>query len=350
MKKIFGLLVLVTPTLLMAAQDIAVRFDSLADVEILRGEATLQTDGYSGNCLQLLPETTVKIPVDFQPNSRYAVQAHLKTSSGADNISLTIDGLGKYNTGVSSALATWAPVEFTVNVPADAAVACFTIILDKTADNSPAYVDEITATRIGDFAAEESRGIPARKPREVASEMGIDMLPDEKMAWMLDDKLGMFIHWGLYSGPGKGEWYMENQGISPEDYRRLAYPESGESYFSAKDFDAASWADLAKKAGMRYMNMVTEHHDGYALFESSYPTAFTSMQTHGRDFVKEYVEACRAAGLRVGIYKTLINWRYPGYYDIYGTDCKPNKFGYRTDAAHKENARLMKEELYCQVH
>jgi alpha-L-fucosidase len=61
------------------------------------------------------------------------------------------------------------------------------------------------------------------------------------------------------------------------------------------------------------------------------------------------VEACRKAGLRVGIYKTLINWRYPGYYDVTGTDCKPNKFGYTTEAWHKENARMMKEELYCQV-
>jgi alpha-L-fucosidase len=50
-------------------------------------------------------------------------------------------------------------------------------------------------------------------------------------------------------------------------------------------------------------------------------------------------------GLKVGIYKTLINWRYPGYYDVTGTDCKPNKFGYTTDIAHKENARLMKEEI-----
>ncbi len=66
--------------------------------------------------------------------------------------------------------------------------------------------------------------------------------------------------------------------------------------------------------------------------------------------MREYVEACREAGLKVGFYKTLINWRFPGYYDITGTDCRPdNRFGYTTAAWHKENARLMKEELYCQV-
>ncbi len=106
---------------------------------------------------------------------------------------------------------------------------------------------------------------------------------------------------------------------------------------------------LAREAGFRYTNFTTQHHDGFALFESHYPTAFTSHQTHNRDFVREYVDAARKAGMHIGLYKTLINWRYPGYYDVTGTDCQPNKFGYRTEAWHKENARIMKEELYCQV-
>ena len=95
--------------------------------------------------------------------------------------------------------------------------------------------------------------------------------------------------------------------------------------------------------------MTPQHHDGYALFESRYMDAFTSKQTHNRDFVKEYVDACREAGLKVGLYKTLIDWRFPGYYDVTGTDCKSNKFGYTTAFWHKENARVMKEELYCQI-
>ncbi len=195
-----------------------------------------------------------------------------------------------------------------------------------------------------------AEGIPAALVREVKTDMGITMQPDEKIRWMLDDKLGMFIHWGLYAGPGKGEWYMENQGVDIEEYRKLAYPESGEEYFDAKDFDPRKWMELAKKAGMKYVCFTAQHHDGYALFDSKYINAFTSKQTHNRDFVKEYVEACREAGLKVGLYKTLINWRFPGYYDITGTDCRPdNKFGYTTAAWHKENARLMKEELYCQV-
>src|SRR5882757_1230847 len=61
----------------------------------------------------------------------------------------------------------------------------------------------------------------ARLPK---TEMGIAQLPNEKMDWILDAKFGMFIHWGLYSGPGRGEWVMEHEGISPEKYRQFAFP------------------------------------------------------------------------------------------------------------------------------
>jgi alpha-L-fucosidase len=186
--------------------------------------------------------------------------------------------------------------------------------------------------------------LPSRVPK---TEMGITQQSNKKMNWLLDAKFGMFIHWGIYAGPASGEWYRENMGMAEEEYRKFAYPGSGDKYFEADKFNADDWAKLAKAAGMRYMNMVTQHHDGYALFDVQYINAFSSKQTHNRDFVKEYVEACRSNGLKVGIYKTLINWRYPGYYDVTGTDCKPNKFGYTTDKAHKENARLMKEEMYC---
>lgn len=236
-------------------------------------------------------------------------------------------------------------------------IASALLLCTASAQEAPNYTfDEETADRetVAGKAERTNQGvrydgIPPAPVREVKTDLGITMQPDEKIRWMLDDKLGMFIHWGLYAGPGKGEWYMENAGISIEEYRKLAYPESGDEYFDARDFDARKWAELAKKAGMKYMCLTTQHHDGYALFESRYMNAFTAKQTHNRDFVKEYVEACREAGLKVGFYKTLINWRFPGYYDITGTDCKPNRFGYATAPWHKENARLMKEELYCQV-
>ncbi|HUO09798.1 MAG TPA: alpha-L-fucosidase [Phycisphaerae bacterium] len=202
------------------------------------------------------------------------------------------------------------------------------------------------ATRL---VAEESAVPPRPAPRVPQTEMGITQLPNEKLDWMLDGKIGMFIHWGLYSGPGKGEWYMENAGILPEPYRKYATPESGDAYFDAADYHPQAWAQLAKDAGMKWMCLTARHHDGFCLFDSPYPNAFTSMQTLHRDLVAEYVNACRAAGLKVGIYYSPLSWRYPGYYDVTGTNCLPNKFGYKTDPAHLENARLMKEENYVNV-
>src|SRR5438067_1555628 len=82
---------------------------------------------------------------------------------------------------------------------------------------------------------------PVRVPK---TDQGVTQLSDEQMKWLLDAKFGMFIHWGLYSGPGKGGWMMHNQGISPEKYRKYASPESGNDYFDAKDFHPEQWAAL----------------------------------------------------------------------------------------------------------
>ena len=194
---------------------------------------------------------------------------------------------------------------------------------------------------------------PATPPqpalRVPQTEMGITQLPNEKLDWLLDAKIGMFIHWGLYSGPGRGEWYMENSGVLPEEYRKYATPESGDAYFDAADYHPEAWAQLAKDAGMKWMCLTARHHEGFCLFDSPYPNAFTSMQTLHRDLVAEYVKSCRAAGLKVGLYYSPLSWRYPGYYDVTGTHCLPNHFGYTTDPSHAENARLMKEENYVNV-
>ena len=212
-----------------------------------------------------------------------------------------------------------------------------------------AWADDLKIEYLGVYTPTKEAGIKPLAQRIPQIDMGVSQQPNAKMEWLLNAKFGMFIHWGMYSGPGKGEWYQENNGILPDEYRKLAYPESGDEYFEADKFNADEWGQLANDAGMKYMCMVTMHHDGYALFNSKAPNAFTSKQTHNCDFVKEYVDACRKHGLKVGLYKTLINWRYPGYYDVTGTDCKPNKFGYITDPSHKENANEMKNELYCQV-
>lgn len=297
--------------------------------------------------LEITSGAIAQVKVDLKPNSTYKITAWVKTNSGSDEIQLNLLGLGNNNVNVASALADWVKLEKTFVTDDGQKGAFIEIYLPDNANKSSAWADDVDIEYLGAYTPTKPMGIkplPAKKSR---TEMGITQQPLEKLNWMLDARFGMFIHWGLYAGPAKGEWIMQNDGIAPEEYRKLAYPGSGDKYFAADKFNADEWAKIAKAAGMKYMNMVTQHHDGYALFDSKYINIFSSKQTHNRDFVKEYVDACRSNGLRVGIYKTLINWRYPGYYDITGTDCKPNKFGYKTDISHKENARLLKEELYC---
>jgi alpha-L-fucosidase len=204
-----------------------------------------------------------------------------------------------------------------------------------------------TAAHAADAPADHVAPMP--EVRVPQTQMGITQLPNEKLDWLLDAKFGMFIHWGLYSGLAQGEWAMENHGIPAAKYRELAYPASGEHYFSADKYNPEEWAALAKAAGMKWMCLTARHHEGFCLFDTPAPNAFTSMQTLHRDLIKEYVTACRAAGLKVGLYYSPLSWRYPGYYDVTGTDCQPNRFGFTTDPKHMENARLMKEENYVNV-
>jgi alpha-L-fucosidase len=297
--------------------------------------------------LEITSGATAQTEVRLRPKSRYKLSAWVRTGSGSDEIQLNITGLGSNNVSVASALADWVKLEKNFNTDEGQKGAFIEIYHPANPAKLSSFADDIQIEYVGEYILEKPSGIKPLPVRKVRTELGISQLPGDKMNWMIEARFGMFIHWGLYSGVGKGEWYMENSGTSPEEYRKLAYPQSGDQYFDASQFNANEWANLAKDAGMRYMNMVAQHHDGYSLFDSKYIDVFSSKQTHNRDFVKEYVDACRANGLKVGLYKSLLNWRYPGYYDVTGTNCKPNKFGYKTDIDHKENARLMKEELYC---
>ncbi|MFY9150545.1 MAG: alpha-L-fucosidase [Prolixibacteraceae bacterium] len=299
--------------------------------------------------LEIKYASTAQHPLKLKSNTTYRISAWVKTSGGSDLVQLNINGLGENNVSTASALTDWLLLEKEFNAGEEQTLATLEFSNADNPGKNSVWVDDIQIERISDFKPVTVSGIKPLPVRTPKMDQGIRQQPNEKLDWFLDSKFGMFIHWGLYAGPAKGEWYMNRQGMSPEEYRKFAYPESGDEYFAADKYDPNEWAQLAKDAGMKYMSLTTMHHDGYALFESNYMNAFTSKQALNRDLVKEYVDACRSHGLKVGIYKTLINWRFPGYYDVTGTDCNPNAFGYTTDPSHKENARLMKEELYCQV-
>lgn len=136
----------------------------------------------------------------------------------------------------------------------------------------------------------------------------VPALSEEDMQWFRDGKFGMFIHWGLYALLGRGEWVMFNERIDKTEYAKLA------ASFQADGFDPKHWARTAKAAGMKYMVLTARHHDGFSLFDTR-ASEFNSVNSAaGRDLVAEYVEACRSEGLKVGLYYSPMDWRFPGYF------------------------------------
>ncbi len=137
---------------------------------------------------------------------------------------------------------------------------------------------------------------------------------EKRMAWYTQARFGMFIHWGLYAIPARGEWVRSVERIPKEEY--MKYFEE----FDPVDYDPRKWARAAREAGMKYVVLTAKHHDGFCLFDSQY-TEFKSTNTKcGRDLVGEYVEAVRAEGLKVGLYFSLLDWYhddYPHYGDAH---------------------------------
>src|SRR3954465_2942124 len=126
-----------------------------------------------------------------------------------------------------------------------------------------------------------------------------------RMQWWHAAKFGMFIHWGLYSVLGRHEWVMENEGIPAQEYEKIA------KQFKPKPNAARDWARLAKATGQKYMVMTTKHHEGFCHFNTVTTDYCATKQGPDRDLVREYVDAARAEGLRVGFYYSLMDWHHP---------------------------------------
>jgi alpha-L-fucosidase len=136
----------------------------------------------------------------------------------------------------------------------------------------------------------------------------------QRMAWWHEAKFGMFIHWGLYSVIGQHEWAKEVEGVPLAQYELLA------RHFTPKPNAAHEWARLAKKAGQKYMVMTTKHHEGFCQWDSKLTDYNAAKQGPGRDLVREFVDAARAEGLRVGFYYSLMDWHHPD-----GAKCKTDE-------------------------
>ena len=130
---------------------------------------------------------------------------------------------------------------------------------------------------------------------------------EKRVAWYTQARFGMFVHWGLYAIPARGEWVRSVEEMPKEDY--MPYFEE----FDPVDYDPQKWARAAKEAGMQYVVLTAKHHDGFCLFDSQY-TEFKSTNTRcGRDLVREFVEAVRGEGLKVGLYFSLLDWYHPDF-------------------------------------
>ena len=158
-------------------------------------------------------------------------------------------------------------------------------------------------------AAEDQRWINARtsNPKLHLYEMGEKTV--EQWKWFAERKFGVILHYGLYSVLGRGEWVMHEERIPVPVYEKLA------DRFTARQFDAREIAACAKEAGAGYLILTSRHHDGFCLFDSAVSDFNSVRRGPGRDLIREFVEACRSEGLKVGIYYSLLDWRFKGYHD-----------------------------------
>ncbi len=132
---------------------------------------------------------------------------------------------------------------------------------------------------------------------------------NDKMQWFSDAKLGIFIHWGIYSlGNTSESWEFYNKHISHKDYMNQA------SSFTASNYKPNYWADLIKNSGARYAVITSKHHDGVALWDTKLNDLSALKKTPAkRDVLTPFVVELRKRDVKVGIYYSLIDWSYPDY-------------------------------------
>ena len=126
-------------------------------------------------------------------------------------------------------------------------------------------------------------------------------------AWFTTDRFGMFIHWGLYAMPARHEWIKNYECIPEEKYDKYF------KYFNPDLYDPREWARMAKAAGMKYVVFTSKHHEGFCMWDSQFTDYKCTNTPAGRDLLREFVDAFRAEGLRVGFYYSLIDWHHPEF-------------------------------------
>lgn len=127
--------------------------------------------------------------------------------------------------------------------------------------------------------------------------------------WFQDAKFGLFIHWGVYSVLGDGEWVMNNQQIAIRNYEKLP------SFFNPVEFNPGEWVQLAKAAGMKYIAITSKHHDGFAMFDSKVSDYDIVERTpYKKDVLKMLAEECHKEGIKLFFYYSQLDWHHTDYF------------------------------------
>ena len=154
-----------------------------------------------------------------------------------------------------------------------------------------------------------------------------------------EKRFGIFIHWGLYSMVGQGEWVMQNQNISYQEYPKIA-----QAFYPA-NFDAAEWVRSFKQAGAKYICITTRHHDGFSLFDTDASDYNVVDATpFGRDIIGELAEECRKEGIALHFYYSTLDWRRADY--PRGRTGRGQLFQFHEKPAHRTAYQIWRCRMY----
>jgi alpha-L-fucosidase len=129
--------------------------------------------------------------------------------------------------------------------------------------------------------------------------------------WFQDARFGLFIHWGVYSVPARGEWVMENEKIPVSQYEKFA------PRFNPTQFNAAEWVALAKRAGIKYITITSKHHDGFDMFATKLsPWNIVDATPYAKDPLAALAEECHKQGIKLFFYYSQLDWHHPDYFPL----------------------------------
>jgi alpha-L-fucosidase len=132
--------------------------------------------------------------------------------------------------------------------------------------------------------------------------------------WFQDAKFGLFVHWGVYSVIGDGEWVMNQHKIDKKTYQKLP------TFFNPTEFDAHEWVSMVKAAGMKYITITSKHHDGFAMFGTKQTDwNIVDRTPYKKDVLKMLADECQKQGIKLFFYHSHLDWYQDDYYPRGGT-------------------------------